>query len=62
MKSEIIKEIKDKIAAEFAKYNIPELIKTVVNASALIKTKCDVIGPDSVPPSNQFVLNNQPEK
>lgn len=59
-KNEILKEIKDAIAAEFAKYNFPQFIKTVVDSTALIQAKCDTVGRVLEPLSNHVVANNPP--
>lgn len=56
-KNEIVKEIKEQIRAEFAKYKIPELFKTVADAATIIQAKCDALDHGLVPPSNQIVSN-----
>lgn len=56
-KNEIVKEIKDQIAAEFEKYNFQQVFQTVVDSMALIQAKCDALGRDSVPASNQVITN-----
>lgn len=56
-KNAIVGEVKQQIAAEFAKFNFPHFFKTMVDKTALIQSKLDVLGRDSVPLLNQVAPN-----